>query len=590
MARSKKRLEPAPPLSAWWTEHPALAVFALAWLLRLLYVQATPDSTWAGSAAFKGDADLWLDYARALHAGRPFELGLPIHTPGNAYLIAALWDGGARGIHSLRLLWTAFGALAAALFCAAARQACGARAALVSGLVGAACAGPLVLSSSLNNETPYLVLVAATLALGQRVAERPDAARLAAWALLHALACLFRVEHALWAGLWFAWLTWRWRAGPPRATARELCLRLALAGGAVLAALAPWHLHAWRAVARFNSRSPELTFAEQAARTQVAARYGVVTWSDEAARRREALPAFARDTSALFVAATVAHRGRDRVEAGDFDLLEEAFGSVPRPLASRPFVSLYGPLNFALANHVGADGGFSTTLLEERPPAAARTTAFPPELIAGLPPPQLAFIYPPHLALVNDGYALGLRWIAGHPLDFAHLAGRKLQRFWAGAALGLGGFNLPLGVSGTRHAVDLVTPEPGWTSGVWQLALLALTLAGARLAWSRPALVPWLLFVASKAALAVAFFGYARQGALVAPAVALLVVLLLAPALERQPLRAVGRAALAASLLLVALEGARALRPPRLTLDGRPIDAGDPFPPDHHRAVRYEAR
>src|SRR5262245_25530681 len=66
----------------------ALVVFALALVLRLLFWRATEDRAWPYSVAFKGDAALWLEYAGALREGRPFELGLPIHPPGAAWLVA----------------------------------------------------------------------------------------------------------------------------------------------------------------------------------------------------------------------------------------------------------------------------------------------------------------------------------------------------------------------------------------------------------------------------------------------------------------------------------------------------------------------
>src|SRR5688500_16826494 len=91
--------EPPPRPFPWpW------AVFAGALLIRLLYWRATSDASWPHSAAFKGDAILWADYARALRAGVPFELGLPIHPPGTAYLIAAFWDGSG-GFALLKALW-----------------------------------------------------------------------------------------------------------------------------------------------------------------------------------------------------------------------------------------------------------------------------------------------------------------------------------------------------------------------------------------------------------------------------------------------------------------------------------------------------
>jgi hypothetical protein len=566
------------------------ALFVLALLMRLLYGHATPDSRWAYSAAFKGDALVWLDYARALRAGQPFDLGLPIHPPGNAWLVAALWDGREAGVHALRLWWDALGALAAAFVYLAARRACGARPALVAGLWTAVATGPLILSSSLNNETPYLVLAAASLLLTDAAWRRPRPLVLAAWALLQALGCLFRVEHALFALPAAGWLAWRWHREAPSAGAGALARRTALLAGVAGLALLPWQLHAWRAVARFNNVAPVVAPSEQAARRQVAERVAHVAWDAAATRRREALPAFAREPVAMFVAATVAHRGGDTVHASDFAVLDEAFGSIPRPLERFPFVSLYGPLNFALANHAGADGGFSPSLLEQPPPAASRPGAFPPELVAGPPPPQLALLYPPHLALVNDGYSLGLRWIAAHRLDFARLAWRKLRLFWSGAALGATGYNLPLSASGTRRAVDLVAPAEGRGAGLWQLALLALAVAGLPAAWRRPALHPWLLFLASKAAVTAAFFGYARHGALVAPLVALLAALAFEGRLARLDERRFRRAVLAVALLLAGLEAARALHPPQVRLDGRPIAAGDPLPPDHHRAVVYEAR
>lgn len=566
------------------------ALFAVALLLRLFYGHATPDAGWAYSAAFKGDARVWLDYARALHAGQPFDLGLPIHPPGNAWLIAALWDGRAAGVPALRAWWAVFGALGAALIHAAARRACGPRPALVAGLWTAAATGPLVLSSSLNNETPYLVLAAASLLLTDEAWRRPRSLVLAAWALVQALACLFRVEHALFAVATGAWLVWRWRRDAPVAAVRSVALRAALLAGVAALALLPWQLHAWREVARFNDVPPALAPDEQAARRQVAERLANVGWDAEATRRRDALPAFARETSALFVAATVAHRGGNSVRAADFAVLEQAFGGIPRPLGRFPFVSLYGPLNFALANHAGASGGFSTSLLEEPPPAASRPGAFPPELVAGLPPPQLALLYPPHLTLVNDGYALGARWIASQPLEFLRLAGRKLRLFWAGAALGVTGYNLPLSASGPRRAVDLVVPGEGWSAALWQLVLLALACAGLRAALRHAGLLPWLLFLGSKLVVTVAFFGYARQGALVAPCVALLAALAFERRLAALDGRSFTRALAVAALLLLGLEAARALHPPRISLDGRPIDAGDPLPADHHRTVLYEAR
>ena len=516
------RAAPAPPARV------ALALFALAAALRLLFWGATADRSGAFHAAYEGDALLWLDWARAIRLGLPFELDFPLHPPGTSYLLAALWNGEPGGIPGLRALWCLLGAAAVALFYLAARRSFGARPALAVGLLLAGAHGLLVLSASIDSETPYLVLVAASLLLHEDLlAARPARGRVALWGLLQGAACLFRVEHALFAVLGWAWLALaRRRRGEP---VRSLVAPTALALAMALAALAPWHLRAWRAVARLNAEPPRETAGEAAAYGAIERGTAHLPWDDAARRWRAALPAFARRPAALFVAATAAHRGHAAIGAAEVAAVEEAFGASPRPLPGRFFVSLYGPLNFALANHAEASGGFSTRVLERPPPLAGGAASYPHELVSGLPPPELALTYPPHLALVLDGYAVGGRWIAGHPAQFARLAARKLALFWSGAASGLTGWNLPAGPATVRRFVDMSAPRPGPRATLWQLAVLALAAAGAWRARRSAALAPWLLYLASKAIVTVAFFGYVRQGALGIPVVALLAVLAFVP-------------------------------------------------------------
>jgi hypothetical protein len=290
------------------------------------------------------------------------------------------------------------------------------------------------------------------------------------------------------------------------------------------------------------------------------------------------------------VAATVAHRGGRVVRGEDFGILTEAFGRPPAPLPARPLIALYGPLNFALAHHPRASDGFSRAALEDPPPLLGGIDRYPPALVAGLPPPDLTFAYPPHVALVDDGYAIARSWIAASPRRSALLALRKLALFWGGAARGLGGDNLPFGPGGVRRTVDLTVPAGGAGLWAWQLAMLALALYGWRAARSA-ALVPWLLWIASKIAITVAFFGYARQGAAVVPVVALLIGL----AFDRLALgRLEGRSALvllgAWVAVSVALEVGRRAQKPEVRVDGLSIAAGDPFPADLQRDQRIEVR
>lgn len=583
-------------VSGWAAASPArtaAGIFLLALALRLLFWQATPDAAWPYPAVYKGDAAVWLDYAAALQADRPYQLGLPLRPPGNALLVAWLWNGRPGGIALLRGLWCALGAAAVTLFYLAARRVFGERAA---GFAGVACAGSfglVALAVSPNNETPYLVLVAGSLALWPALIERPRVPALAGWAALGALGCLVRAEHALFAAAATAVLAGVWLR---REGARPAAIAGRLGAVAVVAAvlLAPWHAAAWGEARRLNHGPAELPPGTERALEAIEAATAGLPWEPEAAHRRDELPAFTRRTAAAFVAATALVRGRDRIAAGDFGVLEEAFGTLPEPLPERFFVAIYGPLNFHLANHRDAEGGFARAPLDRPPPLAGGAALYPAPLVAGLPPPDLALTYPPHLEAVVDGYRLGREWIASEPLGFARLAGHKLAIFAQGTTLGLSGWNLPLGLDGTRRAVDLATPAGGLVAWIWRLALLALAAAGLAAGRGRwLALAPWLLFLGAQLAVTVAFFGYARTGATVIPVLALLAGLAAERWLPRREERARRRwwlrPALLAAALLLAAETARWIAPLRIAIDGRPLAGSDPFPVDHHVTRRIES-
>jgi len=122
------------------------------------------------------------------------------------------------------------------------------------------------------------------------------------------------------------------------------------------------------------------------------------------------------------------------------------------------------------------------------------------------------------------------------------------------------------------------------------IALLAVCGWGAVLARGQAAAVPWLLFLASKVAVTVAFFGYARQGAAVVPVVALLVAIAFERATRSWPPARTRTVLLAAAGVCLLLETARFLFPPALSVDGRPVTRGDPFPMAEQLDRRIEAR
>lgn len=564
-----------------------LAIFAAALAVRLLFWLATPDRGWPGSVWYQGDAGIWLEWASALERGESFELGLPLRPPGTAYLMSCVGGGTAHRVVCLRLLWCLLGATAVFFLYRAALRSFGLAVAVGVGLLSAASYGLMVLSSSLNNETPYLLLVALLLWLAPSVASRPRVVAVLGWGALNGLACLFRVEHAVYFGLTSLWLGRCWLRSSGARRAAVNCFQVGMSLGM---ALLPWHLAAWRAVASFNEKPSALApGVEQAQRALEEALSGI-PWSQEARAEAARLPAFARRTAVDFVAATVALRGRSRVEAEDLGILDDAFGYRPRALASYPFIASSGGLNFALANHPAADGGFSRAALEAPPPLAEGREGYPAFLVAGLPPPDLSLTYPSHLRLVNEGYALGWQWLSERPARTGALLVAKLRRFWAGAALGWTGYGLPIGLSGRREPVDLVVPD-GAAATSWRVVLFLAAAVGLRAAWRRPGAAPWLLFLGSKVLVTLAFYGYARQGATTIPVIALLLVLgaerwLPTAADSRRWLRI----ALAGSLVVVGVEALRWLRPPELFVDGQPIAERAWPAANDHGAHEVEAR
>jgi hypothetical protein len=560
----------------------AIALFLISIITRLLFWQATPDRHWPWSAYYKGDAPLWLDYARSLQLGVAFELGLPIHPPATAWLVALLWNGEASGVAWLRVAWLLLGALVPPLVFLAVARSFGTRVALFTGGFCAVSTGLLMLSTSIDSETPYLVLVAASLWFGRDLLDAPRLVPLAVWSVLNAAACLVRVDHLLFYLLALAFFTIVSFRRSGTAAVRHVILSLLF----FVLPLVPWHLSAWSAVRRFNEVPRQLSAVEEQAISSVEHTLQHVPWTPGARERREALPAFVRRTASAFVLATVYYRGGRQVRAEDFFVLEEAFGYVPRPLQRFPFVSLYGPLNFALANNANATGGFDRSPLDAAPPLAGGAQSYPSFLVQGLPPPQLTFFYPPHLRLFNEGYSVGWRWIATNPADFATLLARKLAIFWSGAAQGVTGYGAPIGISGTRRAVDLVVPDSGPLTLIWRIVLLLAAVAGVAVAWRTPDLWPWLLFLASKIVVSVLFFGYARLGAMVIPVVALLAALAVRPLLARVTIIAFA----ALILLALAVDAVRVASRPTLAIDDRVAMTSDLDPGDVHRDQRIDVR
>lgn len=482
----------------------AVGVFGLALLTRLLFLFSSVDRAWPHSIWYEGDAPMWVRWAQALARGEMFEFDLPLRTPGVAYLLHWLSlggnpAGGEVGSPSFlwcKVLWCAMSAAACAAAYLGFRQVFSRRVSLVASALCVFSFGLYVIATSLNNETPYMLVLFTIVWLTLRMMRGMSSSWVMTIVLaaLHGAAMLLRAEHALALVLLAAYMAIR--AEPSvRVSVRRMAIIMVC--GAVVVCL-PWTIRGAIAIDRFNTQHEPLPAYEHAQ----------PPWTDEARMMLDALPAFARDGNFQFITYIARQTGQTRVTVEQVEaFFAERFSYVPQPLSRFVFVSNKGALDFALANQIDRahHGGFSRAAL-------------------GGDQIEFAFANPDHLRLFNHGYSIGMMGIRDDPPGWLSLVGRKLRRFFDGVALGLTARNLPIGTEGTRYPVDLVTPREGDRRAIaWRIIVFAMLLGGVVVFIVRRNELPrgagiWLLIIAYKIAVTVLFYGYARQAVSILPA------------------------------------------------------------------------
>ena len=100
---------------------------------------------------------------------------------------------------------------------------------------------------------------------------------------------------------------------------------------------------------------------------------------------------------------------------------------------------------------------------------------------------------------------------------------------------------------------------------------------------------PWLLWIGAGVLTTAAFFGYARFGAMLAPAFGVLGGLAIEPLVRRRP-RLWARVGVVLLVVVVSLEVLRCLWPPVIHVDGQPVGVVEPFAPLEFEIRRIEAR
>jgi hypothetical protein len=485
----------------------------LAALLRVLFVFSGTDRSWPYTVFYEGDSETFFRFARALLAGEVYDGGIPFHPPGFAFLLAGLQVVVGAGAANAAvphlaiklILAVVVGGGSVALLYLAASAALGRAVGVVAALLAAAHFGLYVLAVAPVGDGLFQLLLLAAVVLVMR-RKREGAGE-----------------------------------GEPPKGGRVLLL------GAV-----------WGAMA--------LTRAEGILLGALVVGFGALLgWREAGGASHAARWRLLRGwASVALVAAAVVLPWTVRNAVRLAQAERRLAGGLAEPLPRFVPVTLYGPLNLALANHDGADGSFSRALLPDRENSG-----------------QLRLTDPEQLRFLLHGGTIAGQWIRTHPGGFLRLVGRKWGLYAGALRLGWTQWNLPGGLTGVRRPVDLFVPEGRAALVFWVPALAfgcLLVARGGRRARRWLFLVA-LLTLASLVVVAL-FFGYARLGLLLLP----LWMSLAAAALVRggAAVRArlpepwgralagvAGRAvALSLVLVLVGLEVAGALRGHRLEATG----------------------
>ena len=423
----------------------SIGLTLLAWVHRLAFLASNRDRDWPFTIFYEGDSETFYRYARALLSGELYDGGIPFHPPGFAWLLAGLHtilgagaDGAKVPFFAEKAALALLSSASIGLLYAVARPYVGRLAALLGSLLSLYAFGLYVIHVAPVTEGTWGTLLLLALWLWTRKLEHPLAAPEA--------------------------VKGTWRTGLGLGLLLGL-LALVRAEGMLIAAL----LLGIGAVGVWKARR-----SGQAA--------PVSPW------------AFALLGAFLVIAPWTI---RNAVRLGEVNARHGA----AEPLPTFVPITIYGPINLALANHAGADGTFSRSLM-----ASASASGV------------LDLRNPEHLKFILDGDRMAWDWIRENPGAFGRLVLRKWARFFSAFRLGWTQWNRPGGLAGTRGAVDVFLPDGA--GSIWltaPLALLGLCLClaspGAPRRW---ALVVLLLTSVGLVATGL-FFGYVRQGLLYLP-------------------------------------------------------------------------
>jgi hypothetical protein len=465
----------------------------LAWLHRLAFLRSNRDWDWPFTIFYEGDAETFYRYAQALLNGQLYDNGIPFHPPGFAFVLACVHSLVSSNL-AVKAAVALIASLSIGLLYLLVKPYLGRTVALLAALLSLYSFGLYVIAAAPVTEGTYQTLL-----------------------LLCLLVWTRRFEHPLAAPI------------PDGEKPRRAGPFGALLLGLLLGFLA-------------------LTRAEGVLVGLILGGTGLTGWL----RKKNSLRPWAF-LLAGWLLAVAPWTLRNAVHLREAN--ERLAGRLAEPLPTFVPLTIYGPINLALANNPQADGTFSRASL-----ASSSTSSV------------LDLTNPEHLRFLLHGDRIAWDWIAENPGDFGRLVLRKWGLFFEAWTLGWTQWDWPGGLNGLRRPVDVFVPDSGlgWWLGP-PLAFLGLILCLGTAGGPRRWAVLVLLLTAVGLIATGLFFGYVRQGLLLFPfwltlAAAALTAIArkithrgegwhLAPPGETDPPRRLLQALAAVATVLIALEG-----------------------------------
>lgn len=424
----------------------------------MIFLSSNRDAAWPYTFFYEGDSETFYTYARSLlEGGKLYDNGIPFHPPGFAWFLAVLHSvlgAGAAGAQvphvAIKATIALLGSLTLGLLYLLARPYLGRTVALLGAFLGIYHFGFNVLSLAPVTETFYLFLLVLALLIWTRRFEHP-------------LAVPDEADR---------------RPAPPGNPVWSVGL------GLLLGAMA-------------------LTRAESALVAVLLVGIGLLAWAADGKRSGGWRLSTLRPWLLVMVGWVLIVTPwtiRNAVRLADVN--EEYKGKTSEPLPTFVPLTLYGPINLALANNpmsLKAGGGFSRDWMTSQ----AQN-------------PGLDLEDPQHVEFILHGDRMAWTWIRENPGDFARLVVRKWQVDSEAWALGWTQANWPGGLTGSRRPVDMFVSES--KAGYWLTAplsilglILCLVTPGPSRRWTGVAL----LVTVSVLVATGLFFGYVRLGMMI---------------------------------------------------------------------------